>query len=104
MGGLNVILLGSVVVSILTLFINMYFCSKVLPFTVMDQLNSLIPVFSFMVLMGVIIYGVDHLFNLGHFSHLWTVILVSCVSITLYFSIAYVTKLGIFLKLLKFIR
>ena len=104
MGGLNVILLGSVVVSILTLFINMYFCSKVLPFTVMDQFNSLIPVFSFMVLMGVIIYGVDHLFNLGHFSHLWTVILVSCVSITLYFSIAYVTKLGIFLKLLKFIR
>jgi len=104
MGGLNVILLGSVAISVFALFINMYFCSKVLPFTVMEQFESLIPVLFFITIMGIFIYGIGHLFHLGHLSHLWSVILFSIVSLTLYFSIAYIFKLGVLLEIIKFVR
>jgi teichuronic acid exporter len=104
LGGLFGILYGSVVISFLALFVNMYFCSRVLPFGILEQIKSLIPVFMFCLVMSLIIYFMGKWIFAYQLSEIWSIFIISFISIIAYLLFAKLVKLSILAELLKFAK
>ncbi|MFM2392972.1 MAG: hypothetical protein RLZZ546_954 [Bacteroidota bacterium] len=104
LGGLYGILYGSVVISFLALFVNMHFCSRVLPFGILEQIKSLIPVFMFCLAMSLIIYFMGKWIFAYQLSEIWSIFIISFMSIIAYLLFAKLVKISILTELLKFAK
>lgn len=88
--GFKAILIGSVVASIISLFINTHYAGSIIDYTMKRQLLDILPIFIISICMGIVVYLVNR--NLLDYNNLSRLIISSLVGIIIYISLGIIFK------------
>jgi len=100
--GLNGLLWGQFVFSVLALLINTFYAGKMINYSSFQQLLDMIPLFSLIAFIGIVVYVIDICF-FENFLDLFRLILGSLIGIFLYILISYLFSFSSFLEIKKLI-
>jgi O-antigen/teichoic acid export membrane protein len=88
--GFTFLLIGSVVSSILALFINTHYAGLMINYTMKNQLLDILPIFLISICMGVVVYYIND--NLTAFNNIVRLLLSGITGIIFYISLAFLFK------------
>lgn len=88
--GFNALLVGSVIASIIALFINTYYAGSIIDYTMKQQLMDILPVFVISIFMGLVVFVVNN--YLSDYNNISRLILSSVAGITIYIFLALIFK------------
>lgn len=88
-GGLHSLIWGSVLASLLCLFVNMHYASKVLDYHSLRQLKDLFPVFGLVMMITAIVFIFDTFFQTYFSSDLFRILVISFIGGIFYMLMLY---------------
>jgi teichuronic acid exporter len=88
--GFNGLLVGSVIASIIALFINTYYAGAIIDYTMKQQLLDILPIFVISSLMGFLVFIFNN--SLSNYNNISRLILSSLMGIVLYVFLALIFK------------
>lgn len=90
--GIYGLLYGQVFLSILLLYINSYYCDKLISYSFISQLKHMLPIILISAIVSSIVYGTDYYLQILKTSDLLRLIISSTLGILIYIVIAHLLK------------
>jgi hypothetical protein len=82
---------GSVLISIITIFINTHYTSKFIDYSIINQLLDIMPSILKAIIIGAIVYMLDHYIFIQMLD-IYRLIFSSIIYLTIYFGLAFLMK------------
>jgi O-antigen/teichoic acid export membrane protein len=102
--GIKPMLIGFIVIAIIYYLINVYFSSRLIHYTMREQLKDLIPIFAVSGIVGLLMFGINYLELKFWVTFLIQIILGSTLTIAIYNFIRFPEYLNIQTKSIAFIK
>ena len=100
--GFKALLWGQVIFSVLALFVNTFYTSSILKYSMINQIIDVTPLFIITALIGVLCFYLNYSFDLN--SIFLIILLFSSFGISMYFCVTYFFKISSFFELKKILK
>ncbi|MCB2195269.1 MAG: lipopolysaccharide biosynthesis protein [Bacteroidetes bacterium] len=88
--GINAVVIGQLIISLSSMFINLYFTNKLIRFGILDLIKNLLPILLLSIIMGIVVH-----FSILFLTSLYLKLFIGIsVGIVVYLSIAWISNLG----------